>query len=77
MIKDIDGNILTSEESVLRVCKEQFEELMNENERENKLNGGNGQYKATGGNLKTRKVICPEDMPVVVWRCLRERVVDF
>lgn len=39
MIKDIGGNILTSEESVLRVLKESFEELRNENERENKADG--------------------------------------
>ncbi|KAK4318915.1 hypothetical protein Pmani_010106 [Petrolisthes manimaculis] len=38
MIKDVDGNILTSEESVLRRWKEYFEELMNiENVRERRL----------------------------------------
>ena len=35
MIKDADGNVLTSEESVLRRWMEYFEELMNgERERE-------------------------------------------
>lgn len=51
MIKDIGGNILTSEESVLRVLKEQFEELRNENERENKTDGKNGSYKASEGSF--------------------------
>ncbi|KAK4294257.1 hypothetical protein Pmani_033112 [Petrolisthes manimaculis] len=38
MIKDVDGNILTSEESVLRRWKEYFEQLMNiENVRERRL----------------------------------------
>lgn len=80
MIKDIGGNILTSEESVLRVLKESFEELRNENERENKADGKNGSYKASEGSfveVGTRNVICPEDMPVVVWRCLGESIVDF
>lgn len=51
MIKDIGGNILTSEESVLRVLKESFEELRNENERENKADGKNGSYKASEGSF--------------------------
>lgn len=51
MIKDIGGNILTSEESVLRVLKESFEELRNENERENKTDGKNGSYKASEGSF--------------------------
>ena len=38
VIKDADGNVLTSEESVLRRWMEYFEELMNEkNERERRL----------------------------------------
>ena len=38
VMKDRDGNVLTSEESVLRRWKEYFEGLMNEeNERERRL----------------------------------------
>lgn len=35
------------------------------------------QVRAALERLKTRNVICPGDMPVVVWRCLGESVVDF
>ena len=38
MIKDRDGNVLTSEDIVLRTWKEYFKELMNEeNERERRV----------------------------------------
>ena len=37
LIKDRDGNVITSEESVLRRWKEYFEELLNDkNEREHR-----------------------------------------
>ncbi|KAK3549102.1 hypothetical protein QTP70_031897 [Hemibagrus guttatus] len=71
VIKDRDGRVLTSEESVQRRWKEYFEELMNEeNEREKRVEGVNsvcGSGKAVG----------PDDIPVEVWKCLEEAAVEF
>ena len=50
VIKDADGNVLTSEESVLRRWMEYFEELMNEeNEREREKVGRGGDSESGSG----------------------------
>ncbi|KAK3516441.1 hypothetical protein QTP70_013289 [Hemibagrus guttatus] len=76
IIKDRDGRVLTSEESVQRRWKEYFEELMNEeNEREKRVEGVNsvkqkvdkirkdGVKKALK-RMKSGKAVGPDDVPV-------------
>ncbi|KAK3542907.1 hypothetical protein QTP70_006530 [Hemibagrus guttatus] len=89
VIKDRDGRVLTSEESVQRRWKEYFEELMNEeNEREKRVEGVNsveqkvdkirkyGVRKALK-RMKSGKAVGPDDIPVEVWKCLGEAAVEF
>ncbi|KAK3522566.1 hypothetical protein QTP86_024988, partial [Hemibagrus guttatus] len=89
VIKDRDGTVLTSEESVQRRWKEYFEELMNEeNEREKRVEGVNSVeqkvdkirkdevWKALK-RMKSGKAVGPDDIPVEVWKCLGEAAVEF
>ena len=75
MIKDAVGNVLPSEESVLRRWKEYFEELMNrENERERRLNDVERVNREVGEismnevrmtmKMKNRKAVGPDNIPV-------------
>ncbi|KAK3512201.1 hypothetical protein QTP70_000471 [Hemibagrus guttatus] len=89
VIKDRDGRVLTSEESVQRRWKEYFEELMNEeNEREKRVEGVNSveqkvdkirkdEVRKALKRMKSGKAVGPEDIPVEVWKCLGEAAVDF
>ncbi|KAK3517684.1 hypothetical protein QTP70_015689 [Hemibagrus guttatus] len=89
VIKDRDGRVLTSEESVQRRWKEYFEELMNEeNEREKKVEGVNSveqkvdkfrkdEVRKALKRMKSGKAVGPDDIPVEVWRCLGEVAVEF
>ena len=89
VIKDEDGNVLTSEESVLRRWKEYFEELMNEeNERERRLDVAESINRDVGRismdevrmamkKMKNGKAVGPDDIPVEAWRCLGEMAVRF
>ncbi|KAK3551164.1 hypothetical protein QTP70_013896, partial [Hemibagrus guttatus] len=89
VIKDIDGRVLTSEESVQRRWKEYFEELMNEeNEREKRVEGVNSaeqkvdkirkdEVRRALKRMKSGKAVGPDDIPVEVWKCLGEAVVEF
>ena len=89
VIKDADGNVLTSEESVLRRWKEYFEELMNrENERERRLNDVERVNQEVGEismnevrmamkKMKNGKAVGPDNIPVEAWRCLGEMAVRF
>ena len=43
--KDADGNVLTREESVLKRCREYFEELVVGNEKERRVAGGRVERK--------------------------------
>ncbi|KAK4298997.1 hypothetical protein Pmani_028704 [Petrolisthes manimaculis] len=81
MIKDVDGNILTSEESVLRRWKEYFEELMNiENVRERRLEEleeWNEEVQEISRDevrkamkMKAGKAVGPDSIPVEAWRSL-------
>ncbi|KAK3514944.1 hypothetical protein QTP86_020859, partial [Hemibagrus guttatus] len=90
VIKDRDGRVLTSEESVQRRWKEYFEELINE---ENEM----GKKRVEGVNsveqevdkirkdevrkalkrMKSGKAVGPDDIPVEVWKCLGEAAVEF
>ncbi|KAK3541127.1 hypothetical protein QTP86_015732, partial [Hemibagrus guttatus] len=89
VIKDRDGRVLTSEESVQRRCKEYFEELMNEeNEREKRVEGVNSveqkvdkirkdEVRKALKRMKSGKAVGPDDIPVEVWKCLGEAAVEF
>ncbi|KAK3545530.1 hypothetical protein QTP70_008050 [Hemibagrus guttatus] len=89
VIKDRDGRVLTSEESVQRRWKEYFEELMNEeNEREKRLEGVNSveqkvdkirkdEVRKALKRMKSGKAVGPDNIPVEVWKCLGEAAVEF
>ncbi|KAK3542975.1 hypothetical protein QTP70_008094, partial [Hemibagrus guttatus] len=89
VIKDRDGRVLTSEESVQRRWKEYFEELMNEeNEREKRVEGVNSveqkvdkirkdEVRKALKRMKSGKAVGPDDIPVEVWKCLGEAAVGF
>ncbi|KAK3543779.1 hypothetical protein QTP70_027191, partial [Hemibagrus guttatus] len=89
VIKDRDGRVLTSEESVQRRWKEHFEELMNEeNEREKRVEGVNSveqkvdkirkdEVRKALKRMKSGKAVGPDDIPVEVWKCLGEAAVEF
>ncbi|KAK3514051.1 hypothetical protein QTP70_002503 [Hemibagrus guttatus] len=89
VIKDRDGRVLTSEESVQRRWKEYFEELMNEeNEREKRVEGVNSveqkvdkirkdEIRKALKRMKSGKAVGPDDIPVEVWKCLGEAAVEF
>ncbi|KAK3515812.1 hypothetical protein QTP70_034025, partial [Hemibagrus guttatus] len=89
LIKDRDGRVLTSEESVQRRWKEYFEELMNEeNEREKRVEGVNSveqkvdkirkdEVRKALKRMKSGKAVGPDDIPVEVWKCLGEAAVEF
>ncbi|KAK3556631.1 hypothetical protein QTP70_010825 [Hemibagrus guttatus] len=78
VIKDRDGRVLTSEESVQRRWKEYFEELMNEeNEREKRVEGVNSveqkvdkirevrKVRKALKRMKSGKAVGPDDIPEV------------
>ncbi|KAK3548852.1 hypothetical protein QTP70_021037 [Hemibagrus guttatus] len=89
VIKDRDGRVLTSEESVQRRWKEYFEELMNEeSEREKRVEGVNSveqkvdkirkdEVRKALKRMKSGKAVGPDDIPVEVWKCLGEAAVEF
>ncbi|KAK3538419.1 hypothetical protein QTP86_001765 [Hemibagrus guttatus] len=89
VIKDRDGRVLTSEESVQRRWKEYVEELMNEeNEREKRVEGVNSveqkvdkirkdEVRKALKRMKSGKAVGPDDIPVEVWKCLGEAAVEF
>ncbi|KAK3540053.1 hypothetical protein QTP70_023811 [Hemibagrus guttatus] len=89
VIKDRDGRVLTSEESVQRRWKEYFEELMNEeNEREKRVEVVNSveqkvdkirkdEVRKALKRMKSGKAVGPDDIPVEVWKCLGEAAVEF
>ncbi|KAK3507331.1 hypothetical protein QTP70_014461, partial [Hemibagrus guttatus] len=80
VIKDRDGRVLTSEESVQRRWKEYFEELMNEeNEREKRVEGVNSveqkvdkirkdEVRKALKRMKSGKAVGPDDIPVELFR---------
>ncbi|KAK3526662.1 hypothetical protein QTP70_030874 [Hemibagrus guttatus] len=89
VIKDRDGRVLTSEESVQRRWKEYFEELMNEeNKREKRVEGVNSveqkvdkirkhEVRKALKRMKSGKAVGPDDIPVEVWKRLGEAAVEF
>ena len=89
MMKDKDGKVMTDEESVLRIWKEYYKGLMNEeNERERRENDGERvnlevekiSKEVVRENMKrmmNRKAVGPDDIPVEVWKCLGEIALEF
>ena len=89
MIKDRDGSVLTGASSVMGRWKEYFEELMNEeNERERRAEEvtvvdqevakiSDDEVKRALKRMKSGKALCPDDIPVEVWKCLGEMAVHF
>ncbi|KAK3510396.1 hypothetical protein QTP70_005869 [Hemibagrus guttatus] len=89
VIKDRDGRVFTSEESVQRRWKEYFEELMNdENDREKRVEGVNtveqkvhkirkDEVRKALKRMKSGKAVGPDDILVEVWKCLGEAAVKF
>ncbi|KAK3558371.1 hypothetical protein QTP86_017592, partial [Hemibagrus guttatus] len=89
VIKDREGRVLTSEESVQRRWKEYFEELMNEeHEREKRVEGVNSveqkvdkirkdEVRKALKRMKSGKAVGPDDIPVEVWKCVGEAAVEF
>ncbi|KAK3506979.1 hypothetical protein QTP70_033856 [Hemibagrus guttatus] len=79
VIKDRDGRVFTSEESVQRRWKKYFEELMNEeNEREKRVEGVNSveqkvdkirkdEVRKALKKMKSGKAVGPDDIPVKFW----------
>ncbi|MCI4395273.1 hypothetical protein PGIGA_G00178430 [Pangasianodon gigas] len=65
VIKDRDGRVLTSEESVQRRWKEYFEELMNEENERGKKSRRGDLWKALK-RMKSGKAVGPDDIPVEV-----------
>lgn len=88
MIKNADGNVLTSEESVLRRWKEYFEELMNiENGRESRMEElevanqevqeiSRKEVKKAMKRMKGGKAVGPDGIPVEAWRSLGGMAVE-
>ncbi|KAK3549277.1 hypothetical protein QTP70_034483 [Hemibagrus guttatus] len=88
VIKDRDGRVLTSEESVQRRWKKYFEELMKEeNEREKRAEGVNSveqkvdkirkdEVRKALKRMKSGKAVGPDDIPVEVWKCLGEAAME-
>ena len=89
MMKDKDGNVMTDEESVLRMWKEYYMGLMNEeNERERREIDGervNLEVESVSKEevmenmqrMKNGKAVGPDDIPVEVWKCLGESALKF
>ena len=89
MMKDKDGNVMTDEESVLRMWKEYYMGLMNEdNERERREIDGERvnlevdsvskeEVMENMQRMKNGKAVGPYDIPVVVWKCLGESALKF
>ena len=87
VIKDTNGNVLTSEENVLRRWMEYFAELMNEeNERERRLEEvervnlevgwiSKDEVRTAMKRMKSGKAVGPDGIPVEAWKCLGEMAV--
>ena len=88
-MKDKDGNVITDEVSVLRMWKEYYMGLMNEeHERERREIDGervNLEVESVSKEevmenmqrMKNGKAVGPDDIPVEVWKCLGESALKF
>ena len=88
MMKDKDGKVMTDEESVLRIWKEYYKGLMNEeNEREKENDGdrvnlevekiSKEEVRENMKRMKNRKAVGQDDIPVEFWKCQGEIALEF
>ena len=84
-MKDKDGKVMTADESVLRIWKEYYKGLMNE---DNERLREKGEWRGEGVNLEVERIskeevrenvkrmkngkeVGPDDMPMEVWKMSR------
>ena len=88
VIKDENGNIMVNSEAVLKRWKEYFEKLMNEeNNREprteeaevvnEEVNCVSREVRNALRRMKKGKAVGPDELPVEVWKCMREMGIKF
>ena len=89
LIKDNDGKVMTDQESVLRIWKEYYKGLVNEeNEREGRENDGERvnlevekiskeEVRENMKRMKNGKAVAPDDIPVEVWKYIGEIALEF
>ena len=88
VLKDENGNVMVSLETVLKRWKEYFEKLMNkENDREPRTEEAevvNEEINCVSGEevknalrrMKKGKAVGPDELPVEVWKCMGKKVFD-
>ena len=88
VLKDENANVMVSLEAVLKRWKEYFEKLMKENDRKprteeaevvnEKVNCvSREEVKNALRRMKKGKVFGPDELPVEVWKCMREMGIKF
>ena len=89
VIKDKNGNVMVNSEAVLKRWKEYFEKLMNEennryprteeaevvNEEVNCVS--REEVKNAVRRMKKGKAVVPDELPVEVWKCMKEMGIKF
>ena len=88
VLKDENGNVMVNSEAVLKRWKEYFEKLMNEeNNREprteeaevvnEEVNCVSREVRNALRRMKKGKAVGPDELPVEVWKCMREMGIKF
>ena len=89
VIKDENGNVMVHLEAVLKIWKEYFEKLMNEeNNRDprteeaevvkEEVNCVSGEeVKNALRRMKKGKAVGPDELPVEVWKCIEKMGIEF
>ena len=88
VLKDENGNVMVSLKAELKRWKECFEKLINEeNDREprteeaevvnEKVNCVNKEVKNALRRMKKCKMVGPDELLVVVWKCIGEMGINF
>ena len=89
VLKDENGNVMVNSEAVLKRWKEYFEKLMNEeNNREPRTEETEAvneevncvsreEVKNAVRRMKKGKAVGPDELPVEVWKCMREMGIKF
>ena len=87
VIKNENGNVMVHSEAVLKIWKECFEKLMNE---ENNTDSRTEEAEVVNANcvsreevknalrrMKKGKAVGPDELPVEVWKCMGEMGIKF
>ena len=89
VIKDENGKVMVNSEAVLKRWKEYFEKLMNEeNNRDPRTEEAEAvseevncisreEVKNALKRMKKGKAVGPDELPVEVWKCMREMGIKF